>query len=77
MSRRRPRIIGTPGRRSFELATGGRPAQRLAEAVAPLAQPLTVQHLAVRHDDGCPCLAGKSMLSCTCQLVGVEIGGAL
>jgi hypothetical protein len=76
----RPRVPGTPGRRrrepdlSFELATGGRPAERFAAALAELVPRAALGGVAVMHDDECPCLVdGLSMLACTCEVVRVRV----
>ncbi len=56
-----------------EVATGGDPEA----AVAQIAQDWTageryVLDVAVRHDDGCPCLRGRPVRACTCEILRLE-----
>jgi hypothetical protein len=60
-------------RRRRAFATGGRPSERLAEALlAPGGiKPRSVNMVQVFHDDGCPCLDGQGMGACTCEVVEI------
>jgi hypothetical protein len=74
---RRPRIPGTHGRRPsdlyLEVATGGRPVERLVAVFAELVPRGALVDVAVHHDDECPCLDDRPMLACTCEVVGVRL----
>lgn len=58
-------------RRRRELATGGRPRERLAEALASAHGTLTpgLHIVGVAHDEGCPAVEGRGMAACTCEIV--------
>ena len=58
-------------RRRRALATGGRPHQRLLQALAESGeiQAGTVNVVGVGHDAGCPSLAGRGMYACSCEVV--------
>jgi hypothetical protein len=57
---------------ALEVATGGDPIAALTRAAAIWSRKPQVISLAVRHDDGCPCLYGRSMFACTCEIVELE-----
>lgn len=64
---------GRPSERR-RLATGGRPQERLASAVADAGgtvKPGSVNVVQIFHHDGCPCLHGYGMSGCTCEIVEV------
>src|SRR5438067_13636 len=50
-----------------------RDIERLAAAALQLTngRPYLLR-VGVRHDDECPCLAGRSMRACTCEIVHLE-----
>jgi hypothetical protein len=58
--------------RTVDIATAGRPVEALAEAALGFSDDVGVLQLAVHHDAGCPCLNGKAMPSCTCEVVHLE-----
>lgn len=59
--------IGTV--KTVEVATAGRPVEALAEAALRFADDPGEVRLAVHHDVGCPCLDGRTMPDCTCEVV--------
>lgn len=66
---RRRGIPGTPSpRRRVEIATGGDPVRALAAALSDLGA-LGICHVA--HDLGCPCLAGRPLDRCTCEILAL------
>ena len=53
------------------------PSQVVAWAAQQLAGAEGGHFLLVLHDDGCPCNSGdRSLLSCTCEAVDVELSQA-
>jgi len=57
----------------LDIACGGDPTRAVAAASLRLTQGRPwIVNLTIRHDDGCPCLNGRSMLGCTCELVTLE-----
>lgn len=57
--------------RRIEVATGGNPAAALARAMAGAYVAGEVWSISVAHDDDCPCLAGRPITSCTCEVIGL------
>jgi hypothetical protein len=55
-----------------DIATGGDPVAAVAHAEQSWASGGHVVKLAVRHDDGCPCLDGRGLHACTCEVIGLE-----
>lgn len=69
------RIAGTSSSSGWkrEIATGGDPVGAVVEAWRRLPRrPGGVWTMGISHDDGCPALAGRSMLACTCEIVWLE-----
>jgi hypothetical protein len=58
---------------AIDVATGGAPQAALAAAALRLTRghPYVLE-VAVRHDDDCPCLEGRAMVACTCEIVRLE-----
>jgi hypothetical protein len=54
---------------TVEVPTGGRPDEALASAAARWVQPGASYKFTVAHDDGCPCVTGRSLPACTCEIV--------
>lgn len=69
------RILGTPSpRRRVDVATGGDPVRALIAALAELAEPTgAVGVCHVGHDLGCPCLAGRPIGYCSCEIVSLTV----
>jgi hypothetical protein len=59
--------------KTVDVATGGHPEVALAAALSRwnLGRPCVVD-VGVHHDDGCPCVNGRPMRFCTCEVVRVE-----
>jgi hypothetical protein len=57
-----------------DLACGIDPAGALSRALAELhaVRAGQVWSVGIGHDDGCPALSGRSMSSCTCELVRLD-----
>jgi hypothetical protein len=54
--------------RRQQVVTGGRPVEAVAQAVRDLAGG-GVYSVAIGHDDGCPCLHGRPLAECSCEVV--------
>lgn len=68
MSKRRVRRYRVPVKGPTGQATN------LLTAIPGLAAQGSVLSVTVHHDDGCPCTAdGRSMLSCTCEVVDLDV----
>jgi hypothetical protein len=63
--------------KSFEFATGGDPVGSLTRALGAVESLLhgdSLNHVAVKHDEGCPCTtASQPMRKCTCEIVELEL----
>ncbi len=54
----------------IEVATLGDPARVLSAALDRLRlEAGGVYQLTVAHDDGCPCLSGRPLPACTCEII--------
>lgn len=60
--------------RNLQVATGVDPRHALVAAVDSVThgEPYGL-YLQAKHDDGCPCLDGRPMHACTCEIVGLVI----
>lgn len=56
-----------------DVPTAGDNLGRLAATLSVLVPAGRVATLAVQHDTGCPCLKGRPMTRCTCEVVDVRV----
>jgi hypothetical protein len=56
----------------IDVATGGDPVSAVATAGKSWAVRGQVVKLTISHDDGCPCLGGRALPKCTCEVVGLK-----
>jgi hypothetical protein len=61
-------------RRLLEIPTGGNPLMALIRARHDLGvgRGPQVVRITVSHDPECPCLLGRPMPACTCELIGLK-----
>lgn len=57
--------------KTVDLHTAGRPAEAIAAAAARRVEPGGQYRATVAHDTDCPCLVGRALSACTCEIVRV------
>ena len=71
---RRQRVPGMKAseRQWLEIPTGGNPLMALIRGHDLDIGRGQVVHVSIAHDAGCPCLRGRPMPFCTCELVRLQ-----
>ena len=56
---------------TVEVRTAGDPTDAIVAATEGLAGTGGIYRVTIAHDDDCPCVKGRSLPSCTCEIVRV------